>query len=77
MLTEDAFAVVIWSLLWSTVLAPFCFRIVLNRYVAANMAKEATEKENVSLTEDNEKRASAETAVRKRTLSGTVPTMAM
>lgn len=35
MLSEDMFSIVIWSLLWATVWAPFIFRIVLNRYIAS------------------------------------------
>eukprot|EP00931_Biecheleriopsis_adriatica_P002350 TRINITY_DN10312_c1_g1_i1.p1 TRINITY_DN10312_c1_g1~~TRINITY_DN10312_c1_g1_i1.p1 ORF type:complete len:664 (+),score=114.15 TRINITY_DN10312_c1_g1_i1:98-1993(+) len=33
MLDEEMFSVVIWSLLWATIFAPFIFRFVLNRYV--------------------------------------------
>jgi len=33
MMTEEVFAVVIWSLLWATVFAPFLFRYVLGQYV--------------------------------------------
>jgi len=33
MLDEEMFSIVIWALLWATVVAPFVFRLVLNRYV--------------------------------------------
>jgi len=33
MLTEDAFAIVIWALLYATIFAPFVFRWLLNRYI--------------------------------------------
>lgn len=35
MLSEEMFSIVIWSLLWATVWAPFIFRYVLNKYIAA------------------------------------------
>lgn len=34
MLNEEMFSIVIWSLLWATIWAPFIFRYVLNRYIA-------------------------------------------
>mmetsp|Transcript_96444 Transcript_96444/g.201488 ORF Transcript_96444/g.201488 Transcript_96444/m.201488 type:complete len:789 (+) Transcript_96444:167-2533(+) len=36
MIDEEAFSIAIWALLYATVFAPFIFRAVLNRYIAAN-----------------------------------------
>lgn len=35
MLGEEMFSIVIWSLLWATIWAPFIFTLVLRRYIAA------------------------------------------
>merc|ERR1712137_484712 len=35
-MNEEVFAIVIWALLWATILAPFAFRKVLNMYAAEN-----------------------------------------
>lgn len=39
MMTQEVFAIVIWSLLWATVFAPFLFRYVLKQYVAMQKEK--------------------------------------
>merc|ERR1712127_158504 len=36
MIDEDTFSLCIWALLYATIFAPFVFRFVLNRYIAAN-----------------------------------------
>lgn len=38
MINSDAFSIVIWALLYATVFAPFIFRLVLNKYVMANIS---------------------------------------
>eukprot|EP00930_Biecheleria_cincta_P047089 TRINITY_DN3257_c0_g1_i1.p1 TRINITY_DN3257_c0_g1~~TRINITY_DN3257_c0_g1_i1.p1 ORF type:complete len:661 (-),score=107.74 TRINITY_DN3257_c0_g1_i1:73-2055(-) len=35
MLSSEMFSIVIWALLYATIFAPFIFRMVLNRYIAA------------------------------------------
>eukprot|EP00928_Gymnodinium_smaydae_P016736 TRINITY_DN1632_c0_g2_i1.p1 TRINITY_DN1632_c0_g2~~TRINITY_DN1632_c0_g2_i1.p1 ORF type:complete len:904 (+),score=272.23 TRINITY_DN1632_c0_g2_i1:220-2931(+) len=40
---EDVFAMVIWSLLYATIFAPFCFRKVLSKYAIKLEAKEKEE----------------------------------
>merc|ERR1719361_167079 len=53
LMPQDAFAIVIWSLLWATILAPFFFRFCLNRYVK-NHLKGDDAKENSSFKENQD-----------------------
>lgn len=43
MMEPECFSIVIWSLLWATIVAPFVFRIVLQRYVRKLEAEEGSE----------------------------------
>jgi Kef-type K+ transport system membrane component KefB len=45
MMTQEVFAIVIWSLLWATVFAPFLFRYVLKQFVIANEKRRKEEME--------------------------------
>mmetsp|Transcript_21381 Transcript_21381/g.34411 ORF Transcript_21381/g.34411 Transcript_21381/m.34411 type:complete len:772 (+) Transcript_21381:120-2435(+) len=54
MMSEDVFAVVIWSLLWATVFAPFLFRYVLKQYVAMNEERRRQEMGDDYFPEDGE-----------------------
>jgi Kef-type K+ transport system membrane component KefB len=57
MMTQEVFAVVIWSLLWATVFAPFLFRYVLKQFVQANeerRKKECAERGEEYHPEDEE-----------------------
>jgi len=39
MIDEETFSIIIWALLWATILAPLIFRYVLQRYIAKNEIK--------------------------------------
>mmetsp|Transcript_72589 Transcript_72589/g.113560 ORF Transcript_72589/g.113560 Transcript_72589/m.113560 type:complete len:772 (+) Transcript_72589:124-2439(+) len=54
MMSEDVFAVVIWSLLWATVFAPFLFRYVLKQFVAMNEERRRQEMGDDYFPEDGE-----------------------
>jgi Kef-type K+ transport system membrane component KefB len=54
MMSEDVFAVVIWSLLWATVFAPFLFRYVLKQFVAMNEERRKKEMGDDYFPEDDE-----------------------
>lgn len=54
MMTEEVFAVVIWSLLWATIFAPFLFRYVLKQFVAMNEERRKIEMGDKYFPEDEE-----------------------
>lgn len=54
MMTEEVFAIVIWSLLWATVVAPFAFRKVLKNFVELNEKRRREEMGDDYVPEDDE-----------------------
>jgi len=46
MMSQDVYALTIWALLWATIVAPFVFRAVLERYGKTHLEPLTEEEEN-------------------------------